>query len=65
MQLVVQENFKLVLAVLGGAVLLSFVLTFLKGIYARVLRSGKNLKLNYGPWGTKLKQSILILLICF
>ena len=51
MQLEVPENFKLVLAVLGGAVLLSFVLTFLKGIYARALRGGKNLKLNYGPWG--------------
>lgn len=47
----VEEKLKLAFAVLGGAVLLSFVLTFLKGIYARILRGGKNLKLTYGPWG--------------
>ena len=47
----VQEKLKLAFSVLGGVVLLSFVLTFLKGIYARILRGGKNLKLTYGTWG--------------
>ncbi len=47
----VEEKLKLAFAVLGAVVLLSFVLTFLKGIYARLLRGGKNLKLTYGPWG--------------
>jgi hypothetical protein len=39
------------LVVIGAVVVLSYVLTFLKGIYARILRPGKNLKLNYGVWG--------------
>ena len=47
----VEEKLKLAFSVLGGVVLLSFVLTFLKGIYARILRGGKNLKLTYGTWG--------------
>jgi hypothetical protein len=37
--------------VIGAVVVLSYVLTFLKGIYARILRPGKNLKLTYGVWG--------------
>ncbi len=48
----VEEKLKLAFSVLGGVVLLSFVLTFLKGIYARILRGGKNLKLTYGTWGS-------------
>ena len=46
-----QDILKFALMVVGGAVLASFLLTFIKGIYARLLRGGKNLKLNYGTWG--------------
>ncbi len=50
----VEEKLKLAFSVLGGVVLLSFVLTFLKGIYSRILRGGKNLKLTYGTWGNQI-----------
>jgi hypothetical protein len=39
------------LIVIGAVVVLSYVFTFLKGIYARVLRGGKDLKRTYGQWG--------------
>ena len=35
----------------GLLVVASFVHTFLYGIYARLLRPGKNLKKVYGSWG--------------
>ncbi|KAJ1444138.1 hypothetical protein B484DRAFT_388968, partial [Ochromonadaceae sp. CCMP2298] len=37
------------LAILGGLVLLSYAYGLLKGVYARCLRGGKNLK-KYGSW---------------
>jgi hypothetical protein len=46
-----QEVLKLALAVLGSTVVFSFLLTALKGFYARLLRGGKNLKLQFGVWG--------------
>ena len=52
MDLLLQNHkLKVGLVVIGAAVVLSYVLTFLKGIYARVLRPGKNLKKCYGSWG--------------
>lgn len=44
------EQLFLITAVIGVAVVLSAVFTFVKGIYARVLRPGKNLKKDYGSW---------------
>lgn len=35
----------------GAAVMLKFVLALLWGIYARLLRGGKDLKKKYGKWG--------------
>ena len=46
---------------LGLAVLLSFLWTALKGIYARLLRGGKNMK-KYGAWGKI--HAIVDLLVC-
>jgi hypothetical protein len=40
-----------ILLVTGALVVLKVVLTFLKGIYARLLRPGKNIKKVYGSWG--------------
>lgn len=37
-------------AIVGGLYISSYVYVFLVGIYARLLRPGKNLKKSYGPW---------------
>lgn len=43
-------------ALIGLLVIAKYVLTFLKGIYARCLRPGKDLKKKYGQWG---KEALL------
>jgi hypothetical protein len=50
------------LVVIGAVVVLSYILTFLKGIYARILRPGKNLKLTYGIWGESSRKSCCFVL---
>jgi 17beta-estradiol 17-dehydrogenase / very-long-chain 3-oxoacyl-CoA reductase len=37
-------------ALIGVVYVLSYLLTFLSGFYARIIRPGKNLKKNYGSW---------------
>lgn len=44
------SGFELVLKVIGGLVILKFGYTAIKGIFARLIRPGKNLK-KYGSWG--------------
>lgn len=50
MDVLQNPHLKTGLVVIGAAVVLSYVLTFLKGIYARCLRGGKNLKRTFGTW---------------
>ena len=44
-------------AVVGGIVILLALRTLLVGIYARLLRSGKNILKKFGPWG-KVEQNL-------
>jgi hypothetical protein len=47
------------LLVTGAIVVLKVVYTFLHGIYARLLRPGKNIKKVYGSWGRFLPISVI------
>lgn len=55
----------LVFLALGFLVVGNFVLTFLYGIWARLLRPGKNLKKSFGLWGNSyiIMFEIFLLLI--
>ena len=59
MDVLQNPHLKTGLVVIGAAVVLSYILTFLKGIYARCLRGGKNLKRTFGTWGKHTYKSDL------
>jgi hypothetical protein len=52
-------------SLIGVLAVVSFHLTFLKGVYNRLLRGGKNIKKQYGSWGKKQYMYYLFFNIIF